>query len=546
MTDAAKPSSNPPRGHLLLVEDSDTQAMKLTFQLEDADWKVSRVADAEAGLEFLNRELPDLIVIDYLLPGIRGDAFCRQVRMKAATRHIPLLMLTSETSDSAQIQGLDSGADDYLPKSADFEVLLLRMQVLLRKTGLRSQALGPFQQASLLAIDDSPTYLEFLSIELQQEGYLLETARDAQTGLQMAQNRHFDCVLVDLVMPGMDGIEVCRRLSELEPGASPLVLMLTAHDTPTELARALEAGADDFVGKSNDVSVLKGRVRALLRRKFSQDENQRLLQEIIQTKELEAQHALKAQQEAEARATLATELEQALRRLQASKQEIEQLAYISAHDLQEPLRHLTNYSQLLSKRYGEGLDAKGQQYFQFILENTARMKRQLASLLNYLSVSSAEAHFEPVALADLLARLDQSLAAELAAAGAELSHEPDLPGVTASRQHLEMLFRHLILNAIQFRSRERALRIAISVSEREQDWLICVQDNGIGIESQYHRQVFDIFQHLHGQRLHAGSGMGLSICRRIAEIHHGEIWIESEPDQGSKFCVTLSKALHSS
>lgn len=531
--------------HILIVEDSDTQALKLSLIFEDEGWESSRVATAEAALEFLNQRLPDLVVVDYFLPGMHGDAFCRQVRMRSSTRHLPLLMLTAADSESTQVRLLDSGADDYLPKTEDFEVLLLRIQSLLRKSQPR-QAYGGepgFSQARILAIDDSPTYLAFLEAELMREGYLVDTASNGSEGLAKIKAGDYDCVLVDLVMPDLDGIAVCQHLSQISRQMiSPLlILMLTAHDNATELSRALEAGADDFVGKSNDISVLKGRVRALLRRKLSQDENQRLLEEIIRSKEQEAQHALQAQREVEARAAMATELAQALRLLQASKQELEQLAYISAHDLQEPLRHLTNYSQMLQRR-GDGLDGMGKQCLQFILDNTSRMKRQVGSLLNYLSVSTTEPDFQPLEISGLLQDLGETFAGRMRETGGRIERIEPLPRIFASHHHLELLFWHLIHNALQFRGSEPPL-IEIGCQEQPEAWQFWIQDNGIGIEPRFFEQIFDIFQHLHGQSQYSTSGMGLAICRKIVEIHHGRIWLESQPGQGSRFYFTIAKEL---
>lgn len=537
MTDSSK--------HILLIEDSETQAIKVMFLLEEQGWTVSRAATAEEGLDFLNQMIPDLIVVDYFLPGMQGDAFCRQVRMKAATRTVPMLMLTASDSSTTEVQGLDSGADDYLPKSEDHEVLLLRIQALLRK----SAALFPlvsekaFQQARILAIDDSPTYLEYLAAELQQEGYLIEKAASGPEGLQKLEQTNFDCVLVDLIMPDMDGIEVCHELNLLsQKRLNPLlILMLTAHDNAVALSRALAAGADDFVGKSSDITVLKGRVRALLRRKLSQDENQRLLREIIHSKEQEAQHARKAQEEAEARAALAGELARALQHLQTSKEELEQLAYVSAHDLQEPLRLLTNYTQLLMHRLPTELEEKTQRYVQFITENTTRMQRQLRSLLSYLSASTAEIKLQRIKSEALLNQVCHTLRENIQAAEAQVEINSPLPVLLASPYHLSLLFQHLLQNALQFRHRERPLKIRIFAQEEDEQWKFGIQDNGIGVENTYFERIFQIFQRLDRAQQHLSSGVGLAICRKIVNLHQGQIWLESDLGQGSTFFFTLPK-----
>ena len=144
----------------------------------------------------------------------------------------------------------------------------------------------------ILVVDDEEDLLELIVYNLGKEGYRIERAAHGEEGLQHLQREPFDCVLVDLVMPGLDGIQVCRRINELRASLdSPIaVLMLTARENKEDLTRALEAGADDFVGKSSDMAVLKGRIRALLRRKFFQEENRRILEE-LKNKELEAMQA---------------------------------------------------------------------------------------------------------------------------------------------------------------------------------------------------------------------------------------------------------------
>lgn len=531
--------------HILLIEDSDTQALKFTLFFEDEGWFVTRAATAEEGLEFLNQLMPDLIVVDYFLPGMHGDAFCRQVRMKAATRHVPVLMLTAADSSATEVQGLDSGADDYLPKSEDETILLLRIHSLFRK--FSGQTTVPsdisFRQARILAVDDSPTYLTYLVEELQHEGYLVDQAESGEVALKKLEADDYDCVVVDLVMPGIDGIGVCQKLNQIsQQKLNPiLVLMLTAHDNHVELSRALAAGADDFVGKSSDISVLKGRVRALLRRKLSQDENQRLMKEIIQAKEQEALHARKAQEEAEARAALSGELAQALKKLQASKHELEQLAYISAHDLQEPLRLLTNYTQLLVHRLPAEVVPKNQRYLDFIAENTQRMQRQVQSLLAYLSASTEVLKLEPINLEILIAEVWEPLATHYPMA--QLQVLSPLPALTASVYHLKLLYHHLFQNALQFVPSDRAPLLRLQVKEGENEWILSVQDNGVGIESLYFERIFQMFQHLSSEQKRRSSGMGLPICRKIAELHQGQIWLESEAGIGSTFFFSLAKDL---
>ena len=246
-------SRNPFR--IVVVEDSETQAFKLRLLLEEQGWQVSVAGAAEAALAALGDPLPDLILVDYNLPGMRGDEFCRRIRMNLNTRGIPILMMTASAPETAEIRSLESGADGYVSKSHNPEILLLRIRALLRKSSAQAGILNPagfrFPSAPILAIDDSPTYLAFVSEELRSQGYEVESATNGPDGLTRLMTQSFDCVLVDLVMPEMDGIEVCRRItamrSTLENAVA--VIILTASENKEDMNRGLEAGADDFVSK---------------------------------------------------------------------------------------------------------------------------------------------------------------------------------------------------------------------------------------------------------------------------------------------------------
>ena len=263
------------RQNILLVEDSSTQALNLAHVLKQADCSVDWAPTVKAAMERLNLSSPDLIVLDYYLPGIQGDELCRRIRMNIDTRNIPILMLTTDATHDTELRGLESGADDFVPKSADPEVLLARVRALLNKPALKVSIPGlteqRFRRARLLTIDDSPTYQQYLVAELEQEGYQIEKAMCGAEGLEKLLREPFDCILVDLVMPEMSGIEVCRQVRALRRMTDdPLaLLMLTGQETKEDLTQTLEAGADDFVGKSSDMAVLKGRIRALLRASFA-------------------------------------------------------------------------------------------------------------------------------------------------------------------------------------------------------------------------------------------------------------------------------------
>jgi DNA-binding response OmpR family regulator/anti-sigma regulatory factor (Ser/Thr protein kinase) len=281
---------------IMVIEDSETQAFKLRCLLEEQEWEVSVAGAAETALAAFGDPLPDLILVDYNLPGMRGDEFCRRVRMNLNTRGIPILIMTASAPYTAEIQSLESGADGYVTKSDGLETLLLRIRALLRKSGDQPPLLSPqdsdFRPARILVIDDSPTYLAFLGTELRSRGYEAETVASGARGLVLLADGGFACVLVDLVMPGMDGIEVCRRIAAMNKTATgnPAVIIITGSDNEVDLNRGLESGADDFISKSRDLAFLWARIQALMRRRLFQEENDRVFGE-LKDREVETSNA---------------------------------------------------------------------------------------------------------------------------------------------------------------------------------------------------------------------------------------------------------------
>jgi PAS domain S-box-containing protein len=223
--------------------------------------------------------------------------------------------------------------------------------------------------------------------------------------------------------------------------------------------------------------------------------------------------------------------------LATSNSELEQFAYIASHDLQEPLRMVASYTELLRKRYAGQLDERADKYIDYAVEGARRMQRLINDLLEYSRVGQKRLAYEPVESARALEIARLNLKLLITEKRAEIKVE-DLPLVLSNLGQLTQLFQNLLNNAIKF-TEGRDPKIAISARRDGELWQFCVEDNGIGIEEQYLDRVFGLFQRLHERERYEGSGMGLSIAKRIVERHGGRMWITSTPGIGSKFFFTL-------
>ena len=225
--------------------------------------------------------------------------------------------------------------------------------------------------------------------------------------------------------------------------------------------------------------------------------------------------------------------------LKRSNSELEQFAYVASHDLQEPLRMVSSYTQLIQRRYGDKLDGDAKEFMHYVVDGAARMKQLIEDLLAYSRVGTKGKQFREIEVEAALKRAVTNLRAAIEESGAAVTWDP-LPKVSGDDLQLAQLFQNLIGNALKFRGRS-VPRIHVSVAEKEGEWEIAVADNGIGIEPQYFERIFMVFQRLHTQADYPGTGIGLAICKKVVERHGGRIWVASRPGEGSRFHFTLPK-----
>jgi signal transduction histidine kinase len=259
-------------------------------------------------------------------------------------------------------------------------------------------------------------------------------------------------------------------------------------------------------------------------------------------RELARQIAERRQAEEEVR-RLNAELEQRVARrtaeLERSNQELEQFASVASHDLQEPLRMVASYTQLLQRRYKGRLDEDADELIGYAVDGVLRMRTLILDLLAYSKVERSGGPFEPVETEDALQAALQSLRLAAEESQARITHDP-LPSVQADSTQLVQLLQNLLGNAIKYRGAAPP-RVHVAAERADGEWRFCVRDHGIGIDPQYAERIFLPFKRLHGPQV-PGTGIGLAIAKKIVERHGGRIWVESQPDEGAAFFFTLPAA----
>ena len=664
-----KQTSAHPAPSLLLVDDSATFRNEFKAVLESRGYRVLTAENGEEGLRTAVATRPSGIIVDGILPGgMDGATMIRRMKQDVSLRDTPCLLLTAAETPGDEFQVLEAGADAYVHKGTDVEIILARIRALLRSGAASvrvdssaSSLLGPKR---ILTVDDSPTYLHRLADELRTEGYDVILASSGREAIELLEVQPADCILLDLVMPGLSGQETCQIIKQRLAWRNIPLVILTAVPEAEAMVDGINAGADDYVSKSSDFEVLKARVRAQLRRRQMEQEERSIREQLLQ-KEHEAAAARAAQEVAEAKAAIQPLLrneawlhtvtrmahlggwdwnipadtmtwsgeqyrifglettgqqpthetfldalvsedrdrviqawneslgartplqvecrivrpggevrhvvclgevseseagrplrmvgtvlditgrksaEEALARhaaeLARTNAELQRFAYVASHDLQEPLRTVASFAQLLAERYRGKLDAEADQFIDFIVAGAKRMQMLISDLLAYSRLGTGEMVRVPTECEAALNVALMNLTTAINEAGGQVTHDP-LPVVDGDEKRLCQVFQNLVANALKFHG-PNAPRVHVSAERGTGEWRFSVRDNGIGIAPQFAEQIFMVFRRLHTAAAYPGTGIGLAISKRIVEQLGGRIWVESKPAHGATFCFTIA------
>lgn len=453
----------------------------------------------------------------------------------------------------------------------------------------------PNSTPRILIVEDSATQAERLKFILERNDYLFETARNGVEALALIETNPPSLVISDIVMPEMDGYELCRRLKKDERLKRIPVILLTSLTDPVDVVKGLESGADNFIFKPYNERYLISRVAYVLanqrqsepdmasmgvevffsgRKFFITSDRLQILNLLLSTYEtavernrelanarddlrhlndtlegkvaertaaLEIEIAERRRAEAEVR-RLNSELEQRVQQrtlqLETMNQELEAFSYSVSHDLRTPLRHIAGFAGMLEKRCGSQLNEQGRGYLETINDAVAKMGRLIEDLLEFSRMGRTDLQHAAVDLTTVIDELRRDL--EIDAGERKINWQIEsMPLVRADPAMMRQVFANLLGNAVKYtRTRERA-EITVGAKSTATEMVFFVRDNGVGFDMKYAANLFGVFQRLHRADEFEGTGIGLANVRRIIARHGGRTWAEAKADEGATFYVTL-------
>jgi signal transduction histidine kinase len=414
------------------------------------------------------------------------------------------------------------------------------------------------KKIKVLIAEDSPTQAQQLQYVLEQQGYEVGVAANGRLALEMAPGFKPTLIISDVVMPEMDGYELCRGIK-----ADPLlkdipVILVTTMSDPQDVIRGLECGADNFFLKPYDEQYLISRVKYVLvnremrrveqagmgveiyfngQRHFITADRLQILNLLMSTYEAAIQRNKELNESQE-------ELRSLNARLDNANKELESFSYSVSHDLRAPLRHIDGYLGLLEKHVADKLDDKGKGFLKVISESAKQMGRLIDDLLAFSHMSRAEMMQREVDMERLVQETIRALQPETQ--GRQINWSiAALPSVPADLAMMRQVLVNLLANAVKYTRTREVAEIEIGAQDAGDEIIYFVRDNGVGFDMQYVDKLFGVFQRLHRAEDFEGTGIGLANVRRIITRHNGRTWAEAELDKGATFYFSIPQSQES-
>jgi signal transduction histidine kinase len=414
----------------------------------------------------------------------------------------------------------------------------------------------------ILIVEDSPTQALHLQYILEQHHYRVSVATNGRDALADMRQRRPTIVISDIIMPEMDGYQLCQHIKADANLADIPVILLTSLSDPKDVIRGLECGADNFIMKPYDEDFLLSRIQHILANQRDRRvegthkgleiffagqtyvitaDRLQILNLLLSTYETAVQKNRQLIEAQEGLQQLNAHLEKIVAELRDINAELESFSYSVAHDLRAPLRSIQGFAQILLEEYIDRMDSVGQNYVRRIMAATRRMDLLTEDLLTYSRLSRAAFEPIPASLEQVVDEALMQLEAEIRAKQADVVVERPLPQVIGQYSTLVQVVANLLANGIKFVASGVQPSVRLWTEERD-DWVrLSVRDNGIGIAPEYQERIFRVFERLHGPDTYPGTGIGLSIVRKAIERMGGRVGVESTPDGGSTFWVELRR-----
>ncbi len=362
----------------------------------------------------------------------------------------------------------------------------------------------PDDTPKILIVDDRKENLLATEKVLKNLDAVIFKAGSGNEALSLMLRHRFAVVLLDVQMPEMDGFETAALMREHESMAGTPIIFVTAISKEEKYAsRAADIGAVDYIFKPINSDILRSKVKVYI-------------DLYIQREEILKLNGV----------------------LRQSNEELERFAYICSHDMQEPVRMMCSYGELLEQDYSGTIDAEGKKYLRFVIDNARHMQKMISDILTFSRIGREALELEQVNCNDVLRDVLEEFETVIADKKARVDYG-SLPTLRTSSTLVRVLLQNLIGNGLKFQDGSRAPEIIIRADKKGRDWEFMVRDNGIGIDPSFGQKVFVIFQRYHRRQEYSGTGIGLSTCKKFIEVYGGKIRFEPGPENGTVFYFTL-------
>lgn len=546
---------------ILLIDDNPVNLKLAASVLEGAGYMVQRAVDAEQAQQLLETSAFDLILMDIGLPGMDGLTLTRKLKADTRFSAIPIVALTASAMKGDDIKASEAGCEGYIAKPIDTRRFANQISQYLAEPAIPKEQ----QELTLLVVDDYPLNRKLLRVGLEGEGHTVIEAENGKEALLALERHPVDAVISDILMPLMDGFQLCHQIrnSQRTYAGLPFLLYTATYDSPTDRQLAETVGADAYLLKPSPLPVILSALRAARKKQVGvqarpepREHNDSYVLEQYSAalvRKLEERNVQLQQKVAELLSahdeidqlnqSLDGRVQQRTRELDAANRQLEAFSYSVAHDLRSPLHSIVGFAELLKETESAPLSDQGRDYLTCILSAAKRMDQLIVDLLAFSCTANTEVDAKPIDLESVLEEALEEVRTSLQGRRIEWKRQK-LPRAYGDPALLRQVLVNLLANALKYsRTRNPAIIEIGWRTGRANEVVVFVRDNGVGFDMQHANKLFSAFQRLHAISEFEGTGVGLATVNRIISRQGGKIWAEAAVDCGATFYFSLPAVL---